>query len=461
MNKNWKKMWKIGGLTAATLLLVACGNDAADETDSSDDAEETTEEVSLEVSLTPQWKGVYSADEEGADYDSFMLKAAEMYTEENPNVSIDVQVIPGDQRDSQLSVALDTDSLPNVFFESTFALSSWPHQGVTLPLDDVISEDSKEDISDSIWDNVTISDEIYYYPFSQNQGTLAYNADMFAEAGLDEYIGGEEEIVSWTTDEFKEILMALKESNPDVDPLGFFAVNEQGDTWTQMYMRSFGNEFYGDDGKLVVNEDSGVKALDYVLELDEEELLVSGAESLNSNDVNAMFQNQELAVSFTNAILYNNMLADMDNDIVDRFDARLANVPAAEGVDPAAFTYIVGSMVFDTEDDAENAAAKDFVKFYSEHEELIMASTNTLPVRSSVSEANQDIPFLEAYNNNADNIVNFSNNTAAYSELRSVFFPEIQAALIGEKSSQEALDSFVENGNDIIERGNEQSFIID
>lgn len=461
MNKNWKKMWKIGGLTAATLLLVACGNDAADETDSSDDAEETTEEVSLEVSLTPQWKGVYSADEEGADYDSFMLKAAEMYTEENPNVSIDVQVIPGDQRDSQLSVALDTDSLPNVFFESTFALSSWPHQGVTLPLDDVISEDSKEDISDSIWDNVTISDEIYYYPFSQNQGTLAYNADMFAEAGLDEYIGGEEEIVSWTTDEFKEILMALKESNPDVDPLGFFAVNEQGDTWTQMYMRSFGNEFYGDDGKLVVNEDSGVKALDYVLELDEEELLVSGAESLNSNDVNAMFQNQELAVSFTNAILYNNMLADMDNDIVDRFDARLANVSAAEGVDPAAFTYIVGSMVFDTEDDAENAAAKDFVKFYSEHEELIMASTNTLPVRSSVSEANQDIPFLEAYNNNADNIVNFSNNTAAYSELRSVFFPEIQAALIGEKSSQEALDSFVENGNDIIERGNEQSFIID
>ena len=174
-----------------------------------------------------------------------------------------------------------------------------------------------------------------------------------------------------------------------------------------------------------------------------------------------MFQNKQLAVSFTNSVLYNNMLADMENDIVDKFDARLANAPAAKGVDPSAFTYITGSMVFDTEDEAENKVAKDFVKFYSEHEELIEASTNTLPVRSSVSERNSDLPFLEAYNNNADNIVNFSNNTAAYSELRSAFFPEIQASLIGEKSAQEALDSFTEKGNDIIKRGNEQSFIID
>ena len=459
MKKNWKNIWKLGGVTAAALLLAACGNDAADE-GTETDIEEVTEDVSIEVALTPQWKGVYSADEDGADYDSFLNEAAKLYMDENPNVTIDVQVIPSDQRDSQLSVGLDTDSLPNVFFDSTFALSSWPHQGVALPLDDVISDDSKADISDSIWENVTIADEIYYYPFAQNQGTLVYNADMFEEAGLEDYIGGEEEIISWTTEEFTEILTTLKETNPDVAPLGFFAVNEQGDTWTQMYTRAFGNEFYGDDGMLVLNEDTGVQALDYILELDEKGLIVDGAESLNSNDVNAMFQNGELAVSFTNTVLYNNMLADMDINVIDEFDARLANAPAAEGVSPSAFTYITGSIVFDTEDAAENTVAKDFVKFYSEHEELVNASTNTLPVRSSVSEANDDLPFLAAYNANADNIVSFSNNTAAYSELRSVFFPEIQAALIGEKTSQEALDSFVEKGNDIIERGNEQSFII-
>lgn len=464
MNKKLKQMLKIGGITTAGLLLAACGNggDEATEPVEGDDTEvvEVTEDVELEVVLTPQWNGVYSADEEGADYDSFFLEAADLYMAENPNVKIDVQVIPGDQRDSQLSVGLDTDSLPNIFFDSTFALSSWPHQGVAVPLDDIIDEDSKTDISESVWDNVTIEDEVFFYPFSQNQGTLVYNAEMFEAAGLEEYMGGEEEIVSWTTEEFTEILTTLKDTNPDVAPLGFFAVNEQGDTWTQMYLRSFGNDFYGEDGNLVLNEESGVEALDYIQSLNEDGLLVKGAESLNSNDVNAMFQNQEVAVSFTNSVLYNNMLADMDADVVDSFDARLANAPAVEGEDPSAFTYIVGSIVFDTLDEAENTVAKDFVKFYSEHEELVNASTNTLPVRTSVSDANSDLPFLAAYNSNEDYIVNFSNNTAGYSELRNVFFPEVQAVLIGEKNSQEALDSFVEKGNDIIKRGNEQSLIV-
>lgn len=465
--KNWKKVLKYGGVTlASVVLLAACGNETGNgdgdavEGDAGN-GEITDEEVDLEVWLSPQWQGVYSPDEEGADYDSFFLEAAELYTEENPNVNIDVQVIPSDQRDSNLSVALESDSLPNIFFDSTFVLSTWAHQGIALPFDDVISEESKEDISDPIWENVTIEDSVYYYPFAQNQGTLVYNADMLEEAGLDEYVSGENEIASWTTDEFTEILTSLQETDSNVDPLGFFSMNNQGDTWNMMYLRSFGNSFYGEDGRLVVNEPSGVEALEYINSLDQEGLLVNGAQSLTSNDVNAMFQNQEVAISFTNTILYNNMLADMEDDIVDPFDARLANVPAAEGENPPVFTYILGSIVMDTLDETENEVAKDFVKFYSEHEELTNASLNTLPIRSSVSEEfSDDLPLLQEYNENEEYVVDFSNNIAGYAELRDVFFPEIQALLIGEKTPQEALDSFTEKGNEIIDRGNEQSLIV-
>lgn len=456
--KKWNKMMKVTGLTlAAGALMVACSNDSEDvaSTETS-----TDEEVNLEIWLTPQWKGVYEASEEGADYDSFLLEAADLYTAENPNVNIDVQVIPSDQRDSKLSVALDTDSLPNVFFDSTFALSTWPHQGVALPLDDVISEDSKTDISETIWDNVKIGDDIYFYPFAQNQGTLVYNAEMFEEAGLGDYVAGEHEISSWTTDEFVEILETLDAYNPNVSPLGFFSMNEQGDTWNMMYTRSFGNPFYGEDGSLVLDEPSGVEAYAYINDLNNNGLLVDGAESLTSNEVNALFQNKEVAVSFTNTILYNNMLADMENDVIDSFDARLANVPAVDGVNPPVFTYVLGSVVLDTLDDTENEVAKDFVKFYSEHEELRKASTNTLPIRTSVSEEfAEELPLLEAYNKNEENIINFSNNIAGYAELRTVFYPELQAMLIGDKTPEEAAQGFTESGNQIIETGNQQSLI--
>lgn len=461
--RNCKKVIKYAGVSLATVaLLSACGNEKKDEgTVASGDNDITNEEVNLEVWLTPQWQGVYSPDEDGADYDSFFLEAAELYTEEHPNVNIDVQVIPSDQRDSNLSVGLETDSLPNIFFDSTFVLSTWAHQGVALPLDDAISEESRDDISDAIWENVTIEDSVYYYPFAQNQGTLVYNADMFEEAGLEEYISDENEIASWTTDDFETILTALKETNENVAPLGFFSMNNQGDTWNMMYLRSFGNDFYGEDGRLVVNEPSGVEALEWIESMDQEGLLVQGAESLTSNEVNAMFQNQEVAVSFTNTILYNNMLADMEADVVDSFDARLANVPAVEGEDHPVFTYILGSIVMDTLDETENEVAKDFVQFYSEHEELTNASVNTLPIRESVSSNYaEELPLLPAFNENEKYIVDFNNNLAGYAELRNVFFPEIQAVLTGKKTPQEAMDDLAENGNEIIDRGNEQSVII-
>lgn len=461
--RNWKKIMKYAGVSLASIaLLAACGNETKDKgTETSVGDEITDEEVNLKVWLTPQWQGVYSPDEEGADYDSFFLEAAELYTEEHPNVNIDVQVIPSDQRDSNLSVGLETDSLPNIFFDSTFVLSTWAHQGIALPFDEVISEESRADISDAIWENVTIEDSVYYYPFAQNQGTLVYNADMFEEAGLEKYISDENEIASWTTDDFETILTALKETNENVAPLGFFSMNNQGDTWNMMYLRSFGNEFYGEDGRLVVNEPSGVEALEWIESMDQEELLVQGAESLTSNEVNAMFQNQEVAVSFTNTILYNNMLADMDADVVESFDARLANVPVVEGEDHPVFTYILGSIVMDTLDETENEVAKDFVRFYSEHEELTNASINTLPIRESVTNNYaEELPLLPAFNENEEYIVDFNNNLAGYAELRNVFFPEIQAVLTGAKTPQEAMDDLAENGNKIIDQGNEQSVII-
>lgn len=428
-------------LTGLTLLgLAGCG---------SADAKAQNE---IDVWLTPQWKGTYSAEEKGADYDSFLKTAAEMYEEEHPNVKINVQVIPGDERDSKMSVATQTNTLPDVFFDSTFVLSSYAHQGLLDPLDDVIDSSSKKDISGQIWENVSIGEHTYFYPFAQNPGTLAYNADMFKAAGLDEYIAGEDEIATWSVDDFYKILTTLKEANAKVAPLGFFCKNNQGDTWNMMYLRMFGNQFFDEAGDLVLNEKSGVEALDFLEQLKDEKLMASGPESLVSNDVNAMFQNQQVAVSFSNAMLFNGMLISMDAGTVAPFDARLANVPGKE--QPVSFTYVLGSGVFNTNGEKRKELAKDFVKFYSENQELIQASTNFLPVRTSVADAHKaDLPFWDAYLANDQYVVNFSNNTPGYAEVRNALYPELQAVMTGEKSSQEALDNFVKTGNKVIEKG--------
>lgn len=77
---------------------------------------------------------------------------------------ISVQVIPGEERDSKLSVATQTKTLPDVFFESTFAISNYAHQGLLAPLDNIIDSKSKSDISSSVWKNVSINKKNLFLP---------------------------------------------------------------------------------------------------------------------------------------------------------------------------------------------------------------------------------------------------------------------------------------------------------
>ncbi|MGT2667338.1 ABC transporter substrate-binding protein [Streptococcus rifensis] len=451
-----KKMKLLATLALASVALLGCSGSGGGSEKKEASSKPANE---LEIWLTPQWKGTYAASEEGADYDSFLKTAAEMYQEEHPDVTIKVQVIPGDERDSKLSVATQTNTLPDIFFESSFAMTNYAHQGLFAPLDDIVSEDSKTDIAEGVWNNVSINDKVYFYPFAQNPGMLVYNVKMFEEAGLEKYVGEESEIANWSVEDFEAILNGLKEHNDQVAPLGFYAKNNQADTWNMMYLRMFGNPFFNEEGLLVANEKDGVEALDFIKKLNEEGLITKGAESLSSTDVNAMFQNQQVAISFANAVLYQGMLDNMENGTMDKFDIRLASIPSVDG--PKSFTYVLGSAVFNTNGDERTELAKDFVKFYSENEELVKASMNFLPVRQSIVDQEKDSkPLLASYIKNDEYVINFSNNTPGYAEVRNALFPEIQAVLTGDKDSQAALDSFVETGNKAIEKGQKLSKVL-
>lgn len=450
------------------MTMAACGgSDSSDQEEStetgSSEVEENTQtdnegKVSLTLWLTPQWKGVFSGDEEGADYDSFFKEAAKRYNEINPNVTVNVEVISGDSRDEKLSVAESTNTLPDIVYENGFTMASYYHKGSIVALDDIITDADRADIEETIWDNCQIEGETFVYPFSHMPGTLIYNADMFREAGLDEYIGDEYEIITWTPDEYEEILTKLKEALPNVYPMSLYAMNNQADTWNLSYLRMFGNSFFDEDGYLCVNDASGVKALQYILDLYDNGLTVAGAESLTSNDCNAMFQNQQIAVSFTNTTLYANLQSDMSSGKLEAFDARLANIPGDP--EPLSFTYVSGLMAMNTGDDARITASKEFIKYVCTDPELTLASKNSVPVRASVTEQVKDeLPLLEAYTENAKYIFNFSNNMAGYNELRNVLFPELQAALTGQKTAQEALDDYVEKGNAVIDEGRAGSVI--
>lgn len=454
-------MMALFSLVLVVSVLAACGDS---DKDSGTKKDKDTVEISLW--LTPQWKGVFDSDEDKADFDSFFKYAAEKFEKEydKHKVKVNVEVIAGDQRDEMLNVNLNGGTPPDIFFESVFAMGDYVHRGALLPMDDIIDDEAKSDIEDTFWEPVTFGDNVYFYPFSHMPGTLVYNADMFKAAGLDKFVGDESEIKTWTLDEFETILETLKSDTPkdkysNAYPMGLFAVNNQGDTWNLAYLRMFGNKFFNDEGNIVLGDESGAKATAWLKKIYDEGLTNPGAESVSSNDVNAMFQNQQLGVSFTNSVLFNNIKADMENGNVNEFDARLANIPSESG-DPLSFTYVTGAALFDTGDDTKIEVSKDFVKFFSSDPELVTASKNGVPVRKSVVDQFKDEnPLFAAYEENAPYMFSFTGNVPGYNELRQVLYPELQALYTNEKTPEEAVNSYQEKGNDVIEKSKADSVI--
>ncbi|MFD2332406.1 ABC transporter substrate-binding protein [Cohnella sp. GCM10020058] len=465
-----KRMLAVVPAVALSMAMLAgCGNDVKSgeaSSGASGGAGAGKDKVEISVWLTPQWKGVYDATESDADYDSFFKAAADKFVKQYDkyDAKINVQVIAGDQRDELLNVNLNGGTPPDVFFESVFAMGDYAHRGALVPLNDIVDDAAKSDIAQGYWDNVTFGDEIYFYPFSNNPGTLVYNADMLKAAGLEGLVGGENEVKTWTLDEYNQILEALKtklpkDKYPNAYPMALYALNSQGDTWTLAYLRMFGNKFFDDQGNIVLDDANGVKAARWLYDTYKSGHTNPGAESVSSNDANAMFQNQQLGISFTNPVLYNNMKADMAAGKMPKFDVRLANIPSESGT-PLTFTYVVGASVFKTDDAKRTEVAKDFVKFFSTDPELVKASKNSIPVRSSVvSEFKSQFPLFEAYAKNAAHMFSFTGNVPGYSELRQVLYPELQAMYIGEKTPEEAVKDYQTKGNEVIQKAKANSVL--
>lgn len=470
-----KQLAKIVVMALVLALIVGCSSNSGNanpqqgsvnHNGSGGSGDVSKDKVEISLWLTPQWKGVFDSSEDGADFDSFFKYAAEKFIDqyEKYDVTVNVEVVAGDQRDELLNVNLNGGTPPDIFFESIFAMGDYVHRGAMVPLNDIVDDAARSDIADNFWEGVTFGGDIYFYPFQHNPGTLVYNADMFRAAGLDAYIGGETEIKTWTLEEYEFLLETLKNDLPEDQysnayPMALFALNNQGDTWNLAYLRMFGNKFFDDQGNIVLNDDSGIKAAEWLKKIYDAGYTNPGAESVSSNDTNAMFQNQQLGISFTNPILFNNILADMEAGNVAPFDARIANIPSASG-DPLSFTYIVGASVFDTKDEKRIEVAKDFVQFFSSDEELVEASKNGIPVRTTVADKfKNENPFFSAYDANAKYMFNFTGNVPGYNQLRQVLYPELQALFLGSKSPADVVRDYQENGNRVISEAKKMSVI--
>ena len=205
------------------------------------------ENVTLIIKTPPIGLGNIPDVGEAGAYDLIMA-AAERFKAQYNRCDVEFVVSRYDYLDeqTQLMDKYGTPEAADLFFSGSWNLPLYVQRGWMVPLDDIISEELRSDIDESIWRQNTIDGKVYTLPFHQLQNTLMVNREMMEAAGLEAYIPEEGAVACWSTEEFRLICRELAKSLTDENTFAFmmYAANNQGDSHIMTLLRAYGCPLY-------------------------------------------------------------------------------------------------------------------------------------------------------------------------------------------------------------------------
>ena len=460
-------------------VLAACANDApapaqpepapaAPGADAAPETDAVEEEPAAPVGETTEI--VIWSDFPGAVYEIFTAAGAD-FTAAFPQYTISVETFPGAERAERISLANQAGTLPTMMFGASFVTIDWAHQGMVVPITEVVAPIAAQ-LPQATLEATTFVGEHYFFPLFGNPFGLMYNADIFREAGLDEFISADQLTVSsWTFEDFSGVILpALQElmAGEARYPLSFFAGNEQADPHSHNLLRMHGGQVLA-GGRIVAHEDPNtVRALDTLVDWVERGFTNADASTKLGPEAQSDFNNQMNAINFGEMMVFQSILAEVERGDYDRFadgepfDFRMATVPREGGQQTLAVTSL-GGLLMNT-DEAQIEGGKLFLTWLIDQTDTHLKDLNLLgmpfhtPILDIiVAQGHPLAPLFDEISALQSYVYDVTGGAPGYVETRALFFPALQARLAGGVTSQETFDNYAEAGNAIIEMWTERS----
>lgn len=436
-----KKLLSIILAAAMLLACTACGGSSNSSAGSAD------EEVTITFWATP------IAEEEE------LQALVDEFEEANPNIHVEFEFQTWEGISEKLQIALSTDDYPDVYVDGAARTAALPSLGVLVPVDDIM--ECYDDWYESVMDFGVVDGTHYLVPASQ-MGASFINVNVTLAKELGVYDLLPEDRISWDIHDYYEFVKACTEAG--VKGTTLYSASSTSDDILYSLMLSNGGQIIDwETNTCVANSPECVEVIQVLADIVKNGYCVDGATLLTGSDTGSIFYNEQ-CVSLLNGqapgqiLEFEKMVEEGYMDEVP--EIRTYGVPTAEGVTmDSACWGANGIAIFDTGNEATIAASKTFTKFLMESSfaEVVWNTTpNYYPSRDNGTEftsENQNVEEEVLYRQEltaqyAD--YSFGILESYWSEIRNYFYPELQAAFSGEKTAQEAMDSFAANVNAVL-----------
>lgn len=283
-------------------------------------------------------------------------------------------------------------------------------------------------------DSVTVDGTMYGMPIHTDANALYYRTDLLEEYGYSEPPKTYMELVDMAQD--------IK-SQSDEDLNGYIWQGGANEGLTIMWLNWLWGMGGGvrQDGNLVVNTDKGISALQHAVDLIHEYNVTPESIPASSTDQNRQTFQQGNTIFMRNWPYAVSLMNEDGSAVKDKFD--VAPLPKQEGNPNAQNSCLGGWNLFIAGNAANPDAAQKFASFMAstEAQETMALEHSRLPVREELysQEYFEQAPQLETFATIVEQ-TSARPATANYSTFSEIVYTNCNAALVQEKSPEQALN---------------------
>lgn len=394
----------------------------------------------------------------GTEYPAEAAKLAESYSEVAPNVKIEYQSIPWQNRYETFSVAVASGEAPDVSTGGGYQQHQFAAAGEILPVNSIIEEWAAEGKLDDFPAGMV---EFFQddegnqlgVPFNIDPRGIIYRTDLFEEAGL---------AIPTNWEELKACAIALTDADNGKYGLVFPASDSSANVIFFTWLVSNGGGVWNEDGtEPDWVKPQNIETLDYITELRDAGVFPEGMAGYTNADAQKLFLQGDAAM-IIDSVGFGTQIAAVSDDFAA--NVALMSMPVGPSAsEPMLATAMNAYMVYSQTKHPEEAKA--FIKWWSENNLEIWtgpAACGSPPARLSFLNDTSftDNPANPFVSQMVETWIPEMQNTMypakAANLAQNTFDAErwwrdlAQAALIGEKTSQQILEEKQQAANDLM-----------